>query len=150
MVKPLLNAAALLIGLIGVVFKANWWAGANVLMLLSFGLLLLAVLIFPFRDNRSVGVSNVLNYALVGTLSLGILNAMSRMIGWQGSELMDGITIGVLVMLCALLLVWRSEVGASRQFLASAFVFFTLYYLHATLPRKSADMIEAEQREQQP
>ncbi|UOQ98992.1 hypothetical protein MUN81_05745 [Hymenobacter sp. 5317J-9] len=123
--KRLLNGAALVLGLLGVYFKLNWWAGANALLLSGFGALLGSVLGFTARANAEAGTSYVLNYVMVATLTLGILTVVFRLMHWSGDGLLVWASDGLLLVLVIMLIFSKNRV-VSHQFVTVLAIFFTL------------------------
>jgi membrane-associated HD superfamily phosphohydrolase len=123
--KKILNGAALLLGLLGVYFKVQWWAGAIGLTLAGFGLLLISVLGFTARANAEAGTSDVLNYVMVATLTVGVLAVAFRFMHWPGDELLVWAANGLLLVL-ALLLIASERTVVSHQFVTVLAIFFIL------------------------
>ncbi|MBJ6108742.1 hypothetical protein JAO73_06970 [Hymenobacter sp. BT523] len=123
--KRLLNGAALVCGLVGVYFKLNWWAGADALLLSGFGALLGSVLGFTARANAEAGTSDVLNYVMVATLTLGILTVVFRLMHWAGDGLLVWASDGLLLVLVVMLIFSKNRV-VSHQFVTVLAIFFTL------------------------
>ncbi|WP_201982909.1 hypothetical protein [Hymenobacter rubidus] len=137
-IKSILNAAALIVGLVGIYFKSQWWAGADLLILIGFGLLLISTVAFTIGENKAAGVPDSLNYLMVATLAVGIIGAVFKMWHWAGGNLL---VLGVLVLMAVLslmLIVSKATVTSSRQFLAVAFVYFTLTFAVVGLVRPRA------------
>ncbi|MCC3156640.1 hypothetical protein LJ737_05285 [Hymenobacter sp. 15J16-1T3B] len=144
MIKTVLNAAALLIGLTGIFFKGSHWAGADILILTGFGLLLVSIVAFTVGANAEAGVPGPLNYLMVGALAVGVISALFRMMHWQGGAMLGLVMVGLMVVLCVMLLAAKGSVGASRQFLTVTFLFFTLVFAFLALPMRQADAAAAQ------
>ena len=124
--KTILNAAALLSGIVGIFFKAQHWPGANLLMLAGFGLLLVSALAFTVRDNTDAGTPASLNYVMVAALVFGIAGAMFKIMHWRGGFALS-VGSGVLLLLLSLLLLTsKAAVVASRQFVTVLVISVTL------------------------
>ena len=123
--RKIVNGAALVVGLLGVYGKAQGWAGADVLTLAGFGLLLGSVLGFTARANAEVGTSEPLNYVMVATLTVGVLAVVFRFLQWPGSGLLVWASTGLLLVL-ALLLVGSRRTVVSQQFVTVLAIFFLL------------------------
>ena len=124
-VKNILNGAALLLGMAGIFFKTQWWTGANVLILLGFGCLLISVLSFTARANAEVGTSEALNYVMVATLAVGILAVVFKFLHWPGSAVLVMASNGLLLLLTLLLITLKKTVF-SHHFVTVLAVFFSL------------------------
>ncbi|RAK68237.1 hypothetical protein [Hymenobacter edaphi] len=142
MIKTVLNAAALLVGLTGLFFKASHWAGADILILTGFVLLLVSILAFTVSANAEAGVSAPLNYLMVGVLTVGVVSALFRMMHWQGGAMLGVVMVALMVLLCVMLLAGKGNIGASRQFLTVTFLFFTLVFAFLALPMRRAATAE--------
>ena len=138
MIKSFLNAAALVMGLMGVVFKANWWAGADVLIFSSLLLLFVSIVVFTLGDNAEAGVAKPLNFLMVGTLALGVVAAIFRILQWEGAAVLSFATVALLLLLSFWLLVSQATLVVSRQFLTVAMVLFTLFFASVSVPTKNA------------
>jgi membrane-associated HD superfamily phosphohydrolase len=123
--KKVLNGAALLLGLLGVYFKVEWWRGADVLILLGFGALLVSVLGFTARANAEVGTSELLNYVMVATLTVGILGVVFKFLHWPGSGVLI-MAANALLLVLALMLIAAKKTLFSHQFVTVLAVFFCL------------------------
>ncbi|MDB5270279.1 MAG: hypothetical protein JWP58_3319 [Hymenobacter sp.] len=123
--KKILNGAALLLGLLGVYFKVEWWPGADVLILLGFGTLLVSVLGFTARANAEVGTAEPLNYVMVATLTVGILGVVFKFLHWPGSGVLVTAANALLLVL-ALMLIAAKKTLFSHQFVTVLAVFFCL------------------------
>ena len=123
--KQVLNGAALVLGLLGVYFKIHWWYGANLLLLLGFGALLASVLGFTARANAEAGTSDLLNYVMVATLTVGILGVVFRVMHWPGDGLLVWTSDGLLLVL-ALMLIFSNNRVVSHQFVTVLAIFFAL------------------------
>jgi|GEM_PF-3602234 len=115
-IKTILNAAALILGMVGIYFKANHWAGADILMLVGFGLLLISAVAFTLRDNSEAGTPAALNYVMVATLVVGILAAVFKTLHWNGSDLVAMCSSALILILSLMLIFSKAPVVASRQF----------------------------------
>ena len=154
--KNVLNAASLVLGLLGVFFKAQWWTGADVLILLGFGALLISVLGFTARANAEVGTSEVLNYVMVATLAVGILGVVFKFLHWPGSGVLVVAANGLLILLTLLLIALKKTVF-SHQFVTVLAVFFSLVialfstsFVHRGPPRPEPVAMEASPPELDP
>ena len=123
--KKVLNGAALLLGLLGVYFKVEWWRGADVLILLGFGALLVSVLGFTARANAEAGTSELLNYVMVATLTVGILGVVFKFLHWPGSGILV-MAANALLLALALMLIAAKKTLFSHQFVTVLAVFFCL------------------------
>jgi membrane-associated HD superfamily phosphohydrolase len=123
--KKILNGAALVLGLLGVYFKTQWWAGANGLVLAGFGLLLVSALGLTARANAEAGTSDALNYVMVATLTVGVLAVVFRFMHWPGDALLVWASNALLLVL-ALLLIWSERTVVSHQFVTVLAIFFIL------------------------
>jgi membrane-associated HD superfamily phosphohydrolase len=123
--KQFVNGAALVLGLLGVYFKVQWWRGADVLILLGFASLLVSVLGFTARANAEVGTSEALNYVMVATLTVGILGVVFKFLHWPGSNVLVMASNGLLLVL-ALMLIAAKKTVFSHQFVTALAVFFSL------------------------
>ncbi|WP_400193242.1 hypothetical protein [Hymenobacter sp. B81] len=150
MIKTLLNAAALLIGLTGIFFKANYWAGADILMLTGFALLLISIVAFTVSDNNEAGVNGAINYLMVATLAVGAIASVFKVMHWEGGGMMGLLSVVLMLLLTVMLLLSKSKIGASRQFLTAAFVLFTLDFAILSMPRKEVAPATAETMVEQP
>jgi membrane-associated HD superfamily phosphohydrolase len=123
--KKVLNGAALVLGLLGVYFKVQWWAGADVLILLGFAMLLVSVLGFTARANAEVGTSGALNYVMVATLVVGIMGVVFKFLHWPGHGVFITASTGLLLVL-ALMLIAAKKMVFSDQFVTVLAVFSCL------------------------
>lgn len=124
-VKNILNGAALLIGMVGIYFKSQWWAGADLLMLVGFGLLFISAVGFTIGDNKAAGTSTALSFVMVATLALGILGLVFKTMHWKGGFLLS-LGSGGLLLLMSLLLLAAKSISVSRQFITVFAIWFTL------------------------
>jgi membrane-bound ClpP family serine protease len=127
-VKTILNAAALVLGLVGIYFKHQYWAGADILLLAGFVLLLISTVAFTIGDNTAAGVPASLNYTMVATVAVGILSTVFKVLHWEGADMLVLVTLLLMVILALLFVFSKAAVASSRQFLAVAFVYFTLSF----------------------
>lgn len=123
--RKALNGAALVLGLLGVYFKMHWWAGADALILLGFGALLVSVLAFTTRANAEVGTSEALNYVMVATLVVGIMGVVFKFLHWPGGSVFVMASSGLLLVL-ALMLIAAKKTVFSHQFVTVLAVFCCL------------------------
>jgi sugar phosphate permease len=124
-VKNILNGAALLIGMVGIYFKSQWWAGADLLMLVGFGLLFISAVAFTISENNAAGTSTALSFVMVATLALGILGLVFKTMNWKGGFALS-VGAGGLLLLLSLLLIVAKSVSVSRQFITVFAIWFTL------------------------
>lgn len=141
--KTIINAAALVLGLLGVFFKVEQWAGADILLLAGFGLLLISTLAFTAGENTAAGAPSGLSYAIVAALTVGILAAVFKVLHWQGGDMVVLVSMALLVAVCAMLLASSAKAVASRQLLTVVFVYITLafavvYFLRRPAPASPA------------
>ncbi|GAA4361228.1 hypothetical protein GCM10023185_28160 [Hymenobacter saemangeumensis] len=125
-VKTILNAAALILGMVGIYFKAQHWAGADILMLAGFGLLLISAAAFTLRDNAEAGTPAALSYVMVASLVVFILAAVFRTLHWNGTELMGMLSGGLILILSLMLIFSKAPIVASRQYVTVLIISFTL------------------------
>ena len=76
--KKILNIVAFALAVIGVLFKANHLPGAGISIMLSGVTMLLTLFMFGAKDNKEAGLSDGLNYFLVGTLALFIVGIVFK------------------------------------------------------------------------
>ncbi len=124
--KTILNAAALVLVSLGIFFKLEQWAGADIMMLVGFGLLLISTLALTAGDNTAAGMPAGLNYAIVAALAAGILGTVFKLMHWQGSNPMALVAVVLLVVASVLLLASKAAVSGSRQLLTVTFLFLAL------------------------
>lgn len=139
MIKTVLNAAALLIGLTGIFFKGNHWAGADMLILTGFILLLVSAAAFTVGENKAAGLPALLNYVMVATLVIGILGVIFKAMNWPGAFILN-VSTGLLLVVLSVALLATRTITASRQFVTVFVIWFALVaaLLNINYMRRSA------------
>jgi len=125
-VKTILNAAALVLGMVGLFFKSQWWAGADMLILAGLGLLLISAVAFTVRDNSEAGTSAAVNYLMVATVAVGILGLAFKTMHWQGGSILAMGTGALLLILSLMLIASKTTLVVSRQFVTVLVIFCTM------------------------
>ena len=138
MTRTILNTAALVAGLAGILFQLLHLPGADVLLPLGFGLLLASTLLFTARANAAAGTPAPLSYLLVATLALAILSTAFKLLHWPGVNLLGLLTLALAAASSGALLLARTAVVGSRQLLTVLLVFFTLFFGLLVLPATPA------------
>lgn len=126
--KTIINAATLLLVAVGIFFKLERWAGANVLLLSGFGLLLVSILAFTVSENAAAGMPAGLNYTAVAALAVGILATLFKLLHWDGGSLLVLLAVGLQAVVSVLLLTSRATIVGSRQLLTVTFLYITLTF----------------------
>ncbi len=124
--KKILNITALALALIGVIFKANHFPGANICICLSGATMLVSLIMFGIKDNKEAGLADWLNYFLTGTLALYIVGIVFKFQHWPGAGLFV-LTCYPLAFIFPLILIFQGgDFKVSKQFIISFFIYFIL------------------------
>lgn len=132
--KKILNLLALILVIAGLCLKMNGIEGANIVILISAVTMLLSHGLFTINDNKEAGLSNWLNYLLVGILTLFIVGALFKILHWPFSTMLLVAGFGLLPISILALIFQKEESKISKQFFITFFTFFIL--LIGTLPGK--------------
>ena len=138
--KKILNIVALVLVVIGLFLKTNHFMGANIAIILSALTMLVTLFMFAVKDNKEAGLSDWLNYFLVGTLSLWIIGAIFKFQHWEGSAIFLFVGYALAPLVPIALIFQTSDFKISKQFFITFFIFFILLlgvvprnpYLHNT------------------
>lgn len=124
--KSILNIVAFVLVIIGVLLKTNSKVGANIAIILAGATLLLGLFMFAFKDNKETGMTNGLNYLLVGTLAFLIVGAEFKGQHWTGWPLILGIAYILAFIVPIIFFSQKNDFKISKQFFISLYLFFIL------------------------
>lgn len=133
MILRVVNTTALVAGLLGQVFRMQHWAGANGLLLLGFGALLVSTLLL-LRGRDPDHPTGPLNYLLVATLATATLSVLGKLLYWPGVGVLGLLAVSLALVASIWLTASAQPIARTRQLLTVAFVFFTLFFATLLLP----------------
>ena len=94
--KKILNLLAFGLTIAGICLKVNDLRGADILLVLSAATLLTSLIVFTIKDNKDAGLSNWLNYLLIGIVALFIVGATMKFQHWPGGALVSLVAFALL------------------------------------------------------
>lgn len=124
--EKILNILAFMLVVIGVLFKANHWMGANISIVLAGATMLFTLFIYGVKDNREAGLSNGLNSFLIGTLALFIVGIIFKILHWTGAGIFVYIGYGLGFVFPLILIIQKANFKVSKQFTITFFTYFIL------------------------
>ncbi len=122
--KKILNLLAVGLTIAGICLQANNITGGDFLLVLSAATLLTSLIVFTIKDNKDAGLSNWLNYLLVGIAALFIAGATMKFQHWPGGALVSLIAFVLLPISIIALIFQKEEVKISKQFFITSGLFF--------------------------
>ena len=124
--KKILNIAAFVLAVAGVLSKANHWPGANIALILSGATMLVTLFLFGVKDNKEAGLSNGLNYFLVGTLALFIVGIIFKIQHWPSAGIFVVMGYALAFLLPIIIIVQKRDFKVSRQFTVTFLTYFII------------------------
>jgi heme/copper-type cytochrome/quinol oxidase subunit 4 len=124
--KKILNIVAFALAVTGVLCKANHWPGASIALILSAVTMLLSLFMFGVKDNKEAGLSNGLNYFLVGTLALFIVGIIFKIQHWPSAGIFVVIGYALAFLLPIIIIAQKSDFKVSRQFTVTFLTYFII------------------------
>ncbi len=124
--KKTVNILAFLLVVVGLVLKANSYSGATIAINLAGVALIASMLLFGIKDNKEAGISDGLNYFLVGALVLITFGKLCNENEIPGRGMITILVYLVFLALPLVLIVQKKEFTVSGQFVFSVFLFLLL------------------------
>ncbi len=124
--RKILNCIAFALAVIGIIFKANYFPGANISIVLSGLIMLVTLIMFTIKDNKQAGLSNRMNYFLVGTMAFFIVGLIFKFQHWPsaGMFVIVGYILGFILPI--VLIMQKNDFKVPGQFLVTFFTYFIL------------------------
>lgn len=114
--KKIFNLLNYLLVFCGILFKAEHWPGANILLILSATMLIIGLILYAFTDNAESGMPRFLNYLLLASAVLMITGAIFRIMHWNGGQIIAVIAYALAFLLPVVLVLFKGSFQVSRQF----------------------------------
>ena len=124
--KTILNIASFALMAVGIALKASYMAGGPIAIILSCAIMLYSLFMFTVKDNKEAGLTDGLNYFLIGTLTLWIIGSIFKIQHWPGAGIFVYIGISLGIILPIILIIQKAEFKISKQFLIIFCIFFML------------------------
>ena len=124
--KKFLNIAAFALVMIASFLKANHLIGGSIAGPLSVIAMLASLFMFAVKDNKEAGMSDGLNYFLIGTVTFWIIGTTFKFYHWAGSEIFVYVGCALAVILPIILMVQKDDFKVSKQFIITFFTYFLL------------------------
>ncbi len=124
--KTILNLTAFALVVTGVLFKANHFFGANIMITLSVAIMLFNLLRFGLKDNTEAGLNKPLNYFLIVTVAFYIVGILFKLMHWPGAGIFVYTAYPLAFVFPLILIVQKNEFKVSRQFIITFFTYFIL------------------------
>ena len=127
--KTSVNLLALFTIIAGSLFKTMYWAGADILILVSTVALLISVF-FMYRDMQQSGTDSTTTFLVSGLLFLLVLSALFRRMHWEGGQILVMAAIAASIIAAVYLIFRRGDIRFPKQF-AVAFLLYIMYIMGA-------------------
>ena len=124
--KAILNSVAFALMIIGIALKASYNPGGTTAIILSSATMLLTIFMYGVKDNKEAGLTDGLNYFLIGTLAFWIVGAVFKMQHWPGAGLFVYVGIPLGIILPIVLILQKADFKIAKQFLVTFLIFFML------------------------
>lgn len=125
--KTILNIVAFALVVIGILLKALYIAGGPIALILSAAIMVLTLFMFAIKDNKEAGLTDGLNYFLIGTLAFLIIGAIFKIQHWPGAGLFIIPAYVLIFILPVILFLQKGDFKISKQF----FITFSIYFILA-------------------
>lgn len=122
--RKILNILALGLVIAGVMLNKCDLMGGSIVLILATVTLLLSLGLFAIKDNKEAGLSNWLNYLLVGIISLLIIGTTMKSQHCGGFHFLIMAGFALLPIALIALIFQKDEVKISKQFFITSIVFF--------------------------
>ncbi len=126
MTKTILNVIALTLAIISVIFKLNQMPEVSIPFVLSIAMILVLLFFYAFKDNKEAGMSQSLNYLLIGTLSLFAIGFLLAEMHWYYIHLISIIATLIAVITSGLLVFLKQTFTVSKQYIIVFFIYMIL------------------------
>ena len=115
--KKLFNVVMYVLSIITLIFKIYDYKGANEIFIISSAFMIYSLFKYAIADNALAGMSNRLNYFLVGLLLITIISIVFKNMHWHGLTIL--VFIDYLFFICTpILLVFQKDSACvSKQFM---------------------------------
>ncbi len=124
--KTILNIAAFALMAMGIALKASYIAGGTIAIILSSATMLYTIFMFAIKDNKDAGLTDGLNYVLIGTMALWIIGSIFKIQHWPGAGIFGFVGIFLGIILPIILILQNTEFKISKQFLITFCILFML------------------------
>ncbi len=124
--KQILNVTGFVLGLGGLLLKANHFPGANICIMLSAVTLIFTLWKFGLTDNRANGMKSAMNYFLTGTMTFFLVGLIFKFLHWPGAGIFVVLAYGLAFSIPVVFMLSKTNFGISRQFMTSFFTYFIL------------------------
>ena len=123
--KTILNITAFALVVIGILLKALYIAGGPIAIILSGVIMLLTLFLFAAKDNKEAGLTDGMNYFLIGTLAFLIIGVIFKIQHWPGAGLFINPAYALIFILPVILFLQKGDFKISKQF----FITFSIYFI---------------------
>lgn len=144
--RKILNLLALGFVITGLVFQSCNCMLGSIALILSAVTMLSSLLMFSVKDNRVAGLSNWLNYFLVGIVALLIIGTTMKLFHWPGAMFLLMPAFGLLPIALIALIFQKDEVKISKQFFITSSIFFIFLLGMISIKSCSTSQCDSEQR----
>ncbi len=124
--KSIVNILAFAFLVSGLLLKANHLAGANIAIILSSAIMLSSLFLFALKDNKESGMTDTLNYLLIGSVSFWIISTLFKFMHWPGSQIIAIIGYTLAFLLPIIFIFQKQDFKISKQFFITFLTFFIL------------------------